>query len=205
MTRANADVLKYQIEPGLRPEHRQSAARGYWEAFSRKLRYPLGPRAKAIAFVQQVLNPSHAISVVSDQGAFLGAAGFKTATGAFVGGDLKDLTKVYGTVAGLARGLLISALERECDDHSLLMDGIFVQKEARGLGVGTALLDAIEQHAATKGLKHVRLDVIDNNARARALYERRGFTEQSVTSTGILRHVFGFQNATTMIKAVNAT
>lgn len=82
------------------------------------------------------------------------------------------------------------------------MDGIFVRAEARGLGVGSALLDAIERHAAGSGLKQVRLDVIDENPRARALYARRGFEATSTVSLGMLKPLFGFQSATTMIKAI---
>ncbi|AHB49831.1 hypothetical protein W911_01515 [Hyphomicrobium nitrativorans NL23] len=75
----------------------------------------------------------------------------------------------------------------------------------RGLGVGSALLDAIERHAATKGLKHLRLDVIDENTRARALYERHGFDARSHRSIGALKPIFGFRTATTMIKSVGST
>ncbi|MEZ5778426.1 MAG: GNAT family N-acetyltransferase [Paracoccaceae bacterium] len=193
---------RFTIEPGLPAEHRKSAAAGYWEAFSRKLRYPLGPAPKALAFIEAVLDPSHAISAVSRSNTLLGVAGFKTAEGAFVGGGFSDMVKIYGHLGGTARGLLISVLERECEADTLLMDGIFVQCDARGLGIGTSLLSAIEDHAVSCGLKRIRLDVIDSNPRARALYERRGFMETSRTSTGALRPVFGFRTATTMIKAV---
>ncbi|GLQ10893.1 molybdopterin-guanine dinucleotide biosynthesis protein MobC [Devosia yakushimensis] len=192
----------YSIEPGFRPEHRQLVAAGYWEAFSRKLRYPLGPEPKAMAFLEQALDPSHAISAVSRDGAFLGIAGFKTPAGAFVGGNLAAMAKVYGWVGGLARSLLIGVLERKCEPGTLLMDGIFVHPEARSLGVGSALLEAIEKHARATGLKQVRLDVIDENPRAQSLYQRRGFAAQSQISLGILKPIFGFRSATTMVKTI---
>ncbi|AOF91865.1 GNAT family N-acetyltransferase [Sinorhizobium sp. RAC02] len=199
---AKIDDRDYEVEPGLRPEHRAIAAAGYWEAFSRKLRYPLGPQDRAVAFIEQALNPSHAISAVSRDNRFLGVVGFKTPQGAFVGGGLREMARVYGWLSGIARGFLIGLLERQCTPGTLLMDGIFVRAEARGLGVGSALLDAVEQHAVGSGLKQVRLDVIDENPRARALYARRGFEATSTVSLGILKPVFGFQSATTMIKAI---
>jgi ribosomal protein S18 acetylase RimI-like enzyme len=192
----------YEVEQGLRPEYRAVAAAGYWEAFSRKLRYPLGPRDRAVAFIEQALNPSHAISAVSRDNRFLGVAGFKTSRGAFVGGGLREMADAYGWLSGIARSFLIGLLERQCAPGTLLMDGIFVRGEARGLGVGSALLDAIERHAAGSGLKQVRLDVIDENPRARALYARRGFEATSTVSLGMLKPLFGFQSATTMIKAI---
>lgn len=198
--RPNAGI---QIEHGLRPEHHVLAAHGYWHAFARKLRYPLGPEARAMAFVERVLDPSHAISAVSETGEFLGVAGFKTPKGAFVGGDFGDLVATYGWVSAVFRGLLVSALERDCEPSTLLMDGIFVEPNARGHGVGKALLLAIEKHAASSRLQRVRLDVIDTNPRARALYERLGYCEKSVISLGILSPVFGFSRATEMTKSVD--
>lgn len=200
--KTNQPFSSIQIERGLRPEHRAHAARGYWHAFVRKLRYPLGPEAKAVAFVKRVLDPSHAISAVSTAGEFLGVAGFKTPKGAFVGGDFGDLVSTYGSVSAVFRGLLISALERDCEPDTLLMDGIFVEPNARGRGVGTVLLRAIEEHAAVCNLQRIRLDVIDTNLRARALYEREGFCEKSEISLGILSPVFGFSRATEMVKSV---
>jgi RimJ/RimL family protein N-acetyltransferase len=46
----------------------------------------------------------------------------------------------------------------------------------------------------------VRLDVIDGNARARALYARFGFVAVKTERLGMLRHFFGFDASTTMIK-----
>lgn len=197
----------FQTEPfvvseGFRPEHRTQAAVAYWRAFSRKLRYPLGPEEKAISFLQNVLDPSHAISAVSKDGEFLGMAGFKSPDGALVGGGLRDLARAYGWVGASLRGVLIQFLERKCSHGTLLMDGIFVEPAARGQGVGTALLNAIETYAAREGFQQIRLDVIDTNPRARSLYERLGFSERAVMSLGPLKSVFGFSTATEMTKPV---
>ncbi len=195
----------FTVQSGLRPEHRAQVAQGYWHAFARKLHYPLGPQAKAVRFIESVLDPNHAISAVSDQGEFLGVAGFKTPQGALVGGGFKDLARVYGWGGALMRAGLISLLERDCSNDTLLMDGIFVAPGARGRGVGKALLRAIEAHAVSSGLQQIRLDVIDTNPRARALYEREGFSEKSVVSMGLLGRVFGFSSATEMTKSIGPT
>jgi hypothetical protein len=42
--------------------------------------------------------------------------------------------------------------------------------------------------------------VVDTNPRARALYEREGFRVISETRMGVLRHVFGFESAATMVR-----
>lgn len=196
------DEASFSVRRGLPPEHRAPAAAAYWEAFSRKLRVPLGPPDKAVAFLERVLDPDHAISALSSQGDFLGVAGFKTPSGAFVGGSFADLAKVYGVLSATTRALLVSLLERPCEDRTLLMDGIVVAPSARGMGVGAALLDAIERRARELDLEQVRLDVIDANPRARALYERQGYEARATLSTGPFRRLFGFAGAATMYKNV---
>ena len=78
------------------------------------------------------------------------------------------------------------------------MDGIFVDEQARSRGVGSALLGAVKARAAADGLSSIRLDVIDSNPRARALYERHGFVAGDVTHIGPLHHLFGFRSSTEM-------
>jgi ribosomal protein S18 acetylase RimI-like enzyme len=68
--------------------------------------------------------------------------------------------------------------------------------------VGTRLLEAIAAEAAARGYREVRLDVIEGNDRARALYERAGYRAIGTQSTGLLRFVFGFRSATTMVLSV---
>lgn len=160
------------------------------------------PETRALAFLEEALDPDFAISAVSHEGTLLGLAGYKTDKGAFVNGTLAQMTGVYGRFGGLWRGTLLDLLEREPEPGSLLMDGIIVSEAARGKGVGTALLQAIFNKAAEDGLHRVRLDVIDRNVRARSLYERMGFRSVSEEHTGFLKHIFGFSSATRMEKPI---
>ncbi len=52
---------------------------------------------------------------------------------------------------------------------------IAVAAEARGTGVGKALLEAAERVARRRGRETFRLEVRTDNAHARRLYERRGY------------------------------
>ena len=196
------DKHPYTIRNGFPPETRPEAARLFWRAFSDKLGRIMWPEDRALRFLERVMDPGHAISAVAADGALLGMAGFKTAAGALVGGSLADLAAAYGWIGATWRGLLLECLERAPEPGRLLMDGVFVREDARGLGIGSALLDALEDEAARRGLSEVRLDVIDVNPRARALYERKGFRAIATTHTGILRPVFGFARATTMVRPI---
>ena len=50
-----------------------------------------------------------------------------------------------------------------------------VQKEFRGMGISTALLQAVENYAHTRSACKVTLEVLGNNDIAKASYNKFGF------------------------------
>ena len=60
------------------------------------------------------------------------------------------------------------------------MDDLYVAPGARGLGVGSALLDAAEAFARSLGAEGVEAGIRTANAPMRALWERRGGRETAV-------------------------
>jgi ribosomal protein S18 acetylase RimI-like enzyme len=149
-----------------------------------------------------VLSPDHAVCAWDDRGRLLGVAGFKTQQGALIGGTLRDMACIYGRAGALWRLALLALLSRDTENARFLMDGLFVAPHARGQGVGTRLLEAIAEEARARGYREVRLDVVEENLRARALYERLGYRPVARHSTGLLRYVFRFRAATTMVLEV---
>lgn len=187
-----------RITKGFSEDERAMVAALYWEAFGQKLALGLGPDEKALRFLARVAAPEFALCARDHSGALLGMAGYKTSDGALIGGAFCDLREVYGLFSAIWRAGLLSIMEREQEAGSLLMDGIFVTGAARGKGVGTALLGAIKDEARARSCTEVRLDVIDSNPRARALYEREGFAPGKVQHLGPLKYLFGFSSATEM-------
>jgi len=81
-------------------------------------------------------------------------------------------------VAADESGVLGTALvffRRESDLARLY--SIAVAHDARGRGVGEALLAAVEQAALRRGARRMRLEVRQDNAAAMRLYERGGYTQ----------------------------
>jgi ribosomal protein S18 acetylase RimI-like enzyme len=193
------NIFPMRITRGFTAADRPAIAALYWEAFGQKLGRALGPRDRALAFIQSVLSPDHAFCAFDEDGRLLGVAGFKTLDGALVGGDYRDMARIYGHPGALWRLAVLALLSRDTENARFLMDGIFVAPEARGRGVGTRLLDAIAEEARARGYREVRLDVVDDNLRARALYERKGYRAVARHSIGLLRYVFCFRAATTMV------
>lgn len=160
----------------------------------------MGPEPKALAFLERVMQADHCLYALDPDGNLIGLAGFKTPAGSFSGGDAQDLRGVYGRFGGLWRALLLRLLQSEVDNERFLVDGICVAREWRGNGVGTALIDALFHEARWRGYPAIRLEVIEANVRARALYERMGFIVWRTETLGLLRHVFGFSRSTTMVR-----
>jgi ribosomal protein S18 acetylase RimI-like enzyme len=61
-------------------------------------------------------------------------------------------------------------------DRAVELISMWVAPEARGQGVGEALIEAVVRWAIDEGATHVTLSVKADNAAAIRLYERAGFT-----------------------------
>lgn len=189
------------IVRGVPPSGRDRAAELYAEAFGAKLRIALGdgPRVRRLlaATVREdrVICAVHARRVVGVLGFHAGGAGaFQVRH--------RDVAAACSPWSAWWRLLLLAPLERRERPGELLLDGICVDSSVRGLGIGTALLDAATELAREHGAASVRLSVIDSNPRARALYERLGFEAVRTESIGALRGLYGFEAATEMVRPV---
>ncbi|MCY9786691.1 GNAT family N-acetyltransferase [Nocardiopsis sp. EMB25] len=173
----------------------------YWEAFGRKLGAALNPPDKARSFLADHLNHDRGIVAVID-GEVVGVVGYQLGGRGLIGGGAGDVLSAYGPLRGLPRLALLALMERRPEPGELVMDGIAVDPRHRGRGVGGLLLRAVAGVAAEHARHRVRLDVIDVNPRARALYERHGFRAVRTERTPYLRRIMGFGAVTTMHRPV---
>jgi GNAT superfamily N-acetyltransferase len=66
------------------------------------------------------------------------------------------------------------SLRREGSRH-YVVDVLYVRPEARGKGLARELMGAAAEYVRDQGGDHLELDVLEDNAAARRLYERLGF------------------------------
>ncbi|MEW5654126.1 GNAT family N-acetyltransferase [Streptomyces cinereoruber] len=189
------------VRRGLPAGAERRAAEMYWDAFGRKLGPALNPPDKAVSFIAAHLNADRAVCALLD-GRLVGLAGYQLGGRALTGGSASDVLRAYGHLRGLPRLLLLALFERHPAPRQLVMDGIAVAPGMRGRGVGSLLIEEVVAMAAEQHCREVRLDVIDTNPRARALYERRGFMAVRTERTPYLRGLLGFGAVTTMRRAV---
>ena len=194
-------MKEFRISNELPDELRPQVAEIYFNAFEGKIGGILKRDGTAQKFIASIMNPDHALFALSKDGKeVLGVAGFKTGDGSFTQGKFSDMAWHYGFFGALWRGTILSLLERKLQPGELQMDGIAVSENARGLGIGTALLNETFKEAEKRGLNAVSLDVIDSNPRAKALYERMGFETVGTEELGLFSMIFGFEKADKMIK-----
>ncbi|MFD5159192.1 GNAT family N-acetyltransferase [Streptomyces hawaiiensis] len=179
------------------------AAELYWDAFGRKLGPALNPPGKAVPFIAAHLNADRAVCAIFE-GRLVGLAGYQLGGRALTGGSASAVLRAYGYLGGLRRLPLLALFERRPAPGQLVMDGIAVDPDTRGRGIGSLLIEEVAAVAAEHDCREIRLDVIDTNPRARALYERRGFTAVRTEYTPCLRGLLGFGAVTTMHRPVEA-
>lgn len=192
------------VRRGIPAGAERRAAELYWDAFGRKLGPALNPPHKAVPFIAAHLNADRAVCALLD-GRLVGLAGYQLGGRALTGGSASAVLRAYGHLRGLHRLVLLALFERHPAPGQLVMDGIAVDSDIRGRGVGSLLIEEIAAVAAERDCREVRLDVIDTNPRARALYERRGFRAVRTERTPYLRRLLGFGAVTTMRRAVGTT
>ncbi|MFD4829031.1 GNAT family N-acetyltransferase [Streptomyces uncialis] len=177
------------------------AAELYWGAFGRKLGPALNPASKAVPFLAGHLSSPRTVCALVD-GQLVGLAGYQHGGQAPAGGSARAVLRAYGHLRGLRRLLILALFERRPAPGQLVMDGIAVDQDMRGRGIGSLLIEEVAAVAAERECREIRLDVIDTNPRARALYERRGFTALRTARTPYLRRLLGFGAVTTMRRPV---
>ncbi len=88
----------------------------------------------------------------------------------------------WAFLAGDVERAWVAQVDGRVEGHVCVLTGpdgpvlsrLFVNPDARGTGVGSALLDAVDAWADERGLA-LRLVVLDQDAAARRLYEQRGW------------------------------
>ncbi len=96
-----------------------------------------------------------------------------------VSANAEELSPPHGIFLVLyesEHALACGGIKRE-DDESGELKRMFVAHSARGRGLGTALLSALESWARAEGLKRLRLDTAAPLNEAIALYRRAGYVE----------------------------
>ena len=191
----NTEDISYRV--GLPEKYRNSAVDLYEEAFGQKFAVAIPSKEKRILFLKKCFVLDYVIGAVYKD-KLIGIAGFQTPEGSLTGGiTYSELLSELGVFKGNWAAVIFDLYERKAAPKELIMDGIAVHFEARGKGVGGHLLTEIAKYAKEHKFNSVRLDVIDINSKAKALYEQMGFKSVKTESYPYLKWLLGFSGSTT--------
>jgi GNAT superfamily N-acetyltransferase len=93
--------------------------------------------------------------------------------------QLEQLATFVATSRGCDLGLVRGAFHDQMKDTGYLIS-MWVAPEARRLGVGSDLVDAVSEWARTQGLDRLLLDAAETNTAAITFYARKGFVPNGV-------------------------
>jgi GNAT superfamily N-acetyltransferase len=96
--------------------------------------------------------------------------------------QLQEIATFVAVHDGKDLGLVRCARDEHHHDTAWLIS-MWVTPEARGQGVGNALIDAVIECARSSGASRLLLDVGDHNQQAIALYARKGFQPNGQTGS----------------------
>ncbi len=190
--------MTIEIAEGLAPELRRAGVDLYDQAFAAKLSVMIPDQGVRQSILMEAADASRCLTARSAHG-LLAICGFHHAGRSFTGQlGAGLLFRRLGILGGLRACIVGLMMIRKPEPGELLMDGIAVAPAARGQGIGGRLIAALTDFARKEGYERIRLDVIDTNPRARALYERCGFVETAKRETGAVTRSMGFSAVTTM-------
>jgi GNAT superfamily N-acetyltransferase len=196
----------YTIQKGIKPEHRDDAARLYAEAFKNKFEKLLGTPDEVTEILKDSINASYAFTAVSITNELFGLVGFYHKNSSLMDIKLKKLIRKYGFFSGLYKKLVIFILffKKRDNNKQLLMDGIVTKKEHRGKGIGTGLMDKLDEFALENKMTSIKLDVVYGNDDAKRMYENRDFKSTGdVRNPGFIKRLIGVEGLTTMVKTLD--
>jgi ribosomal protein S18 acetylase RimI-like enzyme len=171
------------------------------EAFAAKFRAAIVDTNLRKKFWSQILNHQQLI-VAERSREILGMAviSFPDRPG-FSKDAASKLFQVLGRVKGFRASfifMLFSKLDWKPEQGTCYLEALSVSSKARGLGLGTRMLEHISVIAKSEGMDRLTLKVTLENPEANRLYLRRGFEVTATSRHQMLRLFTGTHGADTM-------
>ena len=192
----------YRILKGIPSLLIEQAVSIYYEAFSGKMNPLIGDEEKVVPFIKKTTDFNACFYAEVDE-RILGIAGIQDRENNFT----KNIS--FGYLArefNFFRALLIRYVygfkTAKIKEGVIRVDSIAVAQDARGKGVGTALLNEIFEYAREKGYREIKLEVINTNPEAKKLYERLGFKSVKEIRYGFITKRAGFTSEFIMSRRV---
>jgi ribosomal protein S18 acetylase RimI-like enzyme len=166
------------IQVGISENQKTKAAEIIYEAIGDKLRHIFGPKEKGIPFLSEYLCDERLV-VALDNGTLAGVSGLQYKGKTFI--DISFWQMLRELKWGIFKFLFVElAYFSGVKPDEIVVEALAVDSTMRGKGIGDALLTSIIDFARSNQYKTISLFVVDTNKRAKAFYEKTGFTEKKM-------------------------
>jgi ribosomal protein S18 acetylase RimI-like enzyme len=187
---------------------KSEVVRMYYQAFPKKFNYLwlfIKDEKKVNVVLHDCIKFEDGIYAVLD-GKVVGFVGLETDMGFYTQLKLSAFLKAFPIVSAIWRYVaygIYRLFHGKTGNNAVHIDPLVVDTKARGLGVGTTLLEVVFDYAKKMNKKKVILEVVDTNLRAKKLYERMGFQVVKIENTMFLTSRAGFQKVFHMEKTIS--
>ena len=193
-----------ELQWGIPEEYRQATALLFDEAFGTKFVVAVRDTETRVKLLAKVMRLEHGLGAFR-KGELVGLAGIHTKEKSMTSSiALGRLIRELGLFAGIWAAFIFSLYEQKLSPLESHLDDLAVSSRFRSQGIGSQLLTEVEAYAMREGFSHVRLEVINDNSRARTLYESKGYVATKTESFKYLSWLLGFGGLTTMVKRVDS-
>ena len=197
--------MDFITEIGIRTTHKEAAAKLYAIAFQTKFLKILGTPEEVSQLLKDGINTQRGISAISADNELLGISGFQLNNSALIDLKFQHFVSRFGILKGTFKYLIMAIVfhRMPANNSQLLMDGIAVNEGNRGRGIGKQLFMELEKFSAQNKMTSIKLDVIDENPKAKKLYESIGFVPIKYSKTPrFISKLIGVSGVTTMVKEI---
>ena len=187
---------------GVPNDQKARVARVLYEAFENKFKNIFGSEEQSTHIIAKHLRSDRTVVAVHE-GAVVGVGGLRFERKGFL--DI-SLLQVLGELGfGVFRVMFLGWIfYGKVEEKELLLETLAVERNMRGRGIGSHLINFIIDFARSRGYERVKLSVIDTNEKARRLFERTGFIEAKDHKIIFpWSKIFGFNRAIEMVYMTN--
>ena len=174
MSSGNGETV--EVVEGLSDARREEGLRILFAAFANKFRHGLQNADEFVRLFGRSVDGSACCTAVGADGQLLGIVTYQAGGAEFYQLGAWAALTTFSPLQTARVWFNLWLLQEDAPAaDEFYVEAIAVSESARGLGVGTLLMEEMERRARAAGKTRLRLEVIGQNHGARRLYERLGY------------------------------
>ena len=167
-------TTEVKVVEGIDEAHVEAALRVAHDAFAEKFRIGFRDADDLVRLFGDSVDPRSCISATVD-GQFAGFLAFQASGREFYRLDPMAVFTRFSPLRAIRVLINLVLLADRVRPDEFVVDSLAVDRSARGMGIGTALMRRAEKMARSMGKRTMSLGVIGENDGAIRLYERLGY------------------------------